>query len=283
MEVTNRLGGLGQRVGPVDHRRAGPANVDDRVVALRAPGEVLARAVDYSIRAERPDQIQLVRSHPRGELGAEGLGDLDDEGSHAAARPVDQDRLPRLDPSLVPKPLQRQPRDGDRRRLLEGEASERSTGRSCTRRTWPYLYRTPRPRGEVGHVLPDLLDVAGRVDVKAEILGSAVPLTETSNEQLGCHARPVWGVDGSSASPHKTPSSSTSGVSTSAKRRTSGDPVVVLDDRLHRDLAASTGLPVSRQMTWGYRPVGALARRTSRRRRGGFTEPWSAQLPTLPR
>src|SRR5215472_7612793 len=86
---------------PALANRLAACHVDERVITLAAPGEVFLCVIDDMVRAERPDQLHLGSAADAGHLGAERFGDLHSEGAYAACRPVDQNFLLCLDPSLV--------------------------------------------------------------------------------------------------------------------------------------------------------------------------------------
>ena len=78
-----------------------PRDVEDEVVALAAPGEVLLRVVDDPVRADRPEHVELPGAVHGGHVRSVRLGELHGDGPHTPTRAVDQDRLSRLDPSLI--------------------------------------------------------------------------------------------------------------------------------------------------------------------------------------
>src|SRR5207244_9011370 len=97
-----------------------PRIVEDQVVTLSAPGEVLSRVIDDMIGAYRSDQLHVCGAANGGHVGSERLRDLDREGAHASSRTVDQDLLPSLQLSDVAKRLQcGHSRDGDSCGLIE--------------------------------------------------------------------------------------------------------------------------------------------------------------------
>jgi hypothetical protein len=81
--------------------------VEDHVVRLPARGEVLARVIDHAIRANGPHEVQIPCAADPGNVRTKRLGDLHREGPDATGSTVDQDSLPRPDPPLVAKTLQR--------------------------------------------------------------------------------------------------------------------------------------------------------------------------------
>jgi hypothetical protein len=73
-----------------------------------------------NVAHDRPDHIHIPCTAYAGHICAERLGDLHGERSHASRCTIDQDLLPRLNPSLVPKTLQsRESRNRGTSRLLE--------------------------------------------------------------------------------------------------------------------------------------------------------------------
>src|SRR5206468_6445633 len=96
--------------------------VQDDVVPFRALREVLARVVDDVVRADRADELHVVRAAHARHFGTERLCDLDREAADAAGRSVDQDLPPGPDLAVVAKELEgRRCGHTDRGRLVEGE------------------------------------------------------------------------------------------------------------------------------------------------------------------
>src|SRR6266540_1587731 len=118
-----------QDVGPLGSDRAldgrprmVPGDVEDDVVSLAAPGEVLLRVVEDPIGADRPDHVQLLGGIHAGHVRSVRLGELHREGPHRPTRAVDQDRLSSRDPSLIANALNRERTGrGDGRGLFERE------------------------------------------------------------------------------------------------------------------------------------------------------------------
>lgn len=71
--------------------------VENEVVAILTPGEVLLRVVDDAVGADRPNQTQLGGAAHAGHLRTEGLGELHGERADASAGADEQDLLPGLD------------------------------------------------------------------------------------------------------------------------------------------------------------------------------------------
>jgi hypothetical protein len=85
-------------------------------------GEILFGVIDDVVCANRSDHVYIPRATHTGDVRAEGLGDLHGKRSNATRRTVDQDLLPRLNPSFVAKALQGgESRHRDGCRLLECE------------------------------------------------------------------------------------------------------------------------------------------------------------------
>src|SRR5450755_4212420 len=99
-----------------------PNAVENDVVTPITRGEILLGVIDDSVRADRPDHVHIARTAYAGDVRAETLRDLHGECAHASGRAVDQRLLPRPEPPLVAKPLQRGDR-GYRRggRLLKSD------------------------------------------------------------------------------------------------------------------------------------------------------------------
>src|ERR1039458_1936279 len=84
-----------------------PDQVENQVVTLPACGEILSSVIHDPICADVSDHFQIPRAAYAGHICAEPLSNLHGERTHASCRTVDQDLLPRLNLSLVAKPLQR--------------------------------------------------------------------------------------------------------------------------------------------------------------------------------
>src|SRR5277367_2254333 len=97
-----------------------PYGVEKKVVMLPAPGEILLGVVNDPICADGPNHIHIPCTAYAGHICAEPLGDLHSERAHASRCTIDQNLLPRLNPSLVPKTLQsRESRNRGTSRLLK--------------------------------------------------------------------------------------------------------------------------------------------------------------------
>src|SRR5882672_1046857 len=97
--------------------------VENQIVALVARSEIRSSVINNFIRADRSDHIQIPGTANAGHVGAERLGDLHRERTHASRRTVNQDLVARLNLSLVAQALQRcQSRDIYRSGLLERDA-----------------------------------------------------------------------------------------------------------------------------------------------------------------
>src|SRR5207249_7453784 len=96
--------------------------VENHVITLVTFGEILFGVINYMIRPERSDHLQISRAAHAGHIGAEQFGDLDRERTDASRSAVNQNLLSRLDFSFVAHSLQcRDTRDVDRGRLLKGD------------------------------------------------------------------------------------------------------------------------------------------------------------------
>src|SRR5260370_41414149 len=80
--------------------------VEKQVVVLSTFREILPGVINDAIRADGSDHFNVPRTANARNFSAERLGDLHSERTHASCRTVDQDLLPRLNPSLVAKTLQ---------------------------------------------------------------------------------------------------------------------------------------------------------------------------------
>src|SRR5215472_15498008 len=109
--------------------------IENQVVTLPALREILLRIINHLIRAHGPDHFHIPRAAHASHIRAQRLGDLHCEGTHASGRTIDQDLLPRLNVSLVPKTLQcRECRDRRGSRLLKRQVL-RLDGQSRLRST----------------------------------------------------------------------------------------------------------------------------------------------------
>src|SRR5262249_51372217 len=97
--------------------------VENYVVLLVAFGEIFLGVIDYVIRAEGLDQLDISRAANAGHFRAVRLGDLNCECADTAGSTVDQHFLTGLDFASVTNTLKRgDARNVDRCRLLKGEA-----------------------------------------------------------------------------------------------------------------------------------------------------------------
>src|SRR5215472_3437007 len=146
--------------------------VENHVITLSAPGEILSGVIHHLVGAERPHPIHIPRTAYSGHFGAKGLGDLHGKRTHASCRTINQNLLPLWDLALAaggpePKSLQcRQSRDRERRRLLKGHVS-RLAGQLCFRSA-RVLGKGPSAAAEnlvagfkLRHVLANRLHLAG--------------------------------------------------------------------------------------------------------------------------
>ncbi len=69
-------------------------------------GEILFCVINDPIRADGSHHFRIPRTAYASHNRAKRLGDLHRERTHASRRTIDQDLLPRLNPSLVAKTLQ---------------------------------------------------------------------------------------------------------------------------------------------------------------------------------
>src|SRR5262249_6858409 len=109
---------------------------ENKVVTLFTFGEILLGVINNVICADGSDHLHISRTAYAGHICAEPLGNLHSERTHASRRTVNQDLLPRLNPSLVAKTLQcGQPRHGYRTRLLKRHVIRlhHQCGLRCTR------------------------------------------------------------------------------------------------------------------------------------------------------
>src|SRR5258708_24019898 len=107
---------------PVSRQRMVPDAIEDHVISLGAPGEIVGRVVHDMVCTYLANEVHIPRAAYTGHFGAERSGDLHRERAHTARRTVDQNLLPRLNLAFVAKALKSgQPRYRYGRRLLEGK------------------------------------------------------------------------------------------------------------------------------------------------------------------
>jgi hypothetical protein len=82
-----------------------PYGVEKKGVTLPAPGEILMGVVNDPICANGSNHVHIPCTAYDGHICAKRLGDLNSERSNASRCAIYQDLLPRLNPSLVAKPL----------------------------------------------------------------------------------------------------------------------------------------------------------------------------------
>src|SRR5437660_8683926 len=83
-----------------------PNAVENQIITLPTFGEILLGVINDVICADGPDRVHVPRTAYASNLCAKRFGDLHSERTHASGRTVNQDLLPRLNLSLVAKPLQ---------------------------------------------------------------------------------------------------------------------------------------------------------------------------------
>src|ERR1700721_547187 len=83
-----------------------PDSVEKKVITSPAPGEILLGIVNDPIYADGSNHVHISCTAHAGHICAERLGDLHSERTHASRCTIDQNLLPRLNPSLVAKALQ---------------------------------------------------------------------------------------------------------------------------------------------------------------------------------
>src|SRR5215210_7060236 len=100
-------------------------NIKNQIVLFSISGEVFSGVIDYMVRAKRAHEVQLAGVIHPSHLSPVQFGKLNCKCTGAAAGAINQNLLPRLDPSFIPNPLQ-----GDHCRLRDGRYFlERHTGR----------------------------------------------------------------------------------------------------------------------------------------------------------
>src|ERR1700732_4500199 len=98
-----------------------PYGVEKKVVTLPTRGEILLGVVNDPICADGSNHVHIPGTAYAGHIRAERLGDLHGERTHASRCTIDEDHLPRPNPSLIAKTLQ------------SGESRNRCTSRLLKR------------------------------------------------------------------------------------------------------------------------------------------------------
>src|SRR5437879_2439706 len=151
--------------------------VENHVVAFSTFSEILFRVINYVIRAERSDKIDISGAANASDIGAESFRDLHRECAHASRRAVNQDLLTRLDFSFVAKSLQRR----DARYVYRSCLLKREIGRlqrDCALGAPTYILgKSPASSAEniiawfeLGHILADGFNCPRKIDTKLYVL-----------------------------------------------------------------------------------------------------------------
>src|SRR5689334_5898639 len=237
--VRDQLPGRGQRASGPSHGVVADV-VEDQVVACRALGEVCDGVVDDVVRTDGADQFDVLRARDAGHLGAEGLRDLDGEGSHAAGRAIDEDPLARANVSVVAEQLEcGRRRYADGRRLLEGERGRllEQLLRGC-RRVLRERARAPAedlvPRAEILDIPSDSFHDPRDVGSRNRALRTAQTGGETHDEWRAGHEDPVADMDRRRSDPDEHLVSADLWLREVTALEHVGRAVPVLDDGLHR-------------------------------------------------
>ena len=168
--------------------------VDDRVVGLAAPGEVVLQVVDDVVGAEGSHELDVPGAADAGDMGAEVLGELHCGGAERARRAVDDDPAPG---SRVRQPQRRERLHraiGHGRCLFEGEARRLERDRPTLAHA-DVLRVGAEVAGraaehhvadlELGHGAADGLDLAGQVDAERRPTRLPQPQRETPEHRRG--------------------------------------------------------------------------------------------------
>src|SRR5271170_8435228 len=83
-----------------------PYGVEKKAVTLPTRGEILLRVVNDPICANGSNHVHIPCTAYAGHICAKRLSDLHSERTHASRCTIDQDLLPRLNPSLIAQTLQ---------------------------------------------------------------------------------------------------------------------------------------------------------------------------------
>src|SRR5829696_9286394 len=198
-------------------------------MARRPLREVLFRVVDDVVGSERPDEIEVVGAADGGDLGREGLRDLDEERADTAGGAVDENAVSRLDTAPTESLDCRQRRQRHRSRLLERDV--RGLRRDPVGRDDSVLGERldAHPEdlvaaSEPRHGPADRLDGAGEVRPELDVRGATQPFRLPDEEWLAAEPVPVDRVHRGGLTRTSTWSSFGVGTSTSRSSSTSGGP-----------------------------------------------------------
>ena len=141
----------GEHATECRHRTVAP-DVENKVVAPVAVGDVGLRVVDHMIGAERAHHVDLLGARHAGNVRSEGLRDLHGKRPDAPRRSDDQHALSGLEAPAVAEGLQSGDGGDGTRGLLEGQVRRHTRELvRCprrTRRTKRGTPRTPRRQAE---------------------------------------------------------------------------------------------------------------------------------------
>src|SRR5215469_6440101 len=80
--------------------------VENCVIPLQLPGEILLRVIDNPIRTQGPNHVDIPSATDRGHVSAEPLRDLHRECAYSSRRAVDENLVSRLEVRFIAKTLQ---------------------------------------------------------------------------------------------------------------------------------------------------------------------------------
>ena len=243
------------------HRRQRAARgvVQDEVVALAPPGEVLLRVVDDVIGADGADQLQLARAAHAGDFRAGRPGDLDGERADAAARSHDQDLLTRGYLAVVPDRLERrQARHRHGRGLLEGDVGRLRRevllrGRSVFGESANAAAEDLVARREARDLRTHGLDDPGDVGSANAVLGPAHPEHEPDEIWNAGHGGPIGRIEAGRSNAQQNLVLLDGRLLDVRESENGGVAVSVLDDCLHGLLSIEAGRVAGRRTSgpWG--------------------------------
>ena len=203
--------------------------------------EVLARVVDDMVGAERSDQLDVAGAAYAGDLGPEGLRDLDGIGADAARGAVDQHLLALLQAARIPEAVER----GKCRRRDGGGFLERQVGRhredGLLRRLGVFGGRTDAgPEDQVtglepGDSLTDGGDLAGHVEPRHAVARASETRRQTDQERRALDGEDVADVETRRPDPHEDLVVGDRRDRDIAKLEPIDGSVPVRDDRLHEN------------------------------------------------
>src|ERR1700682_1215211 len=178
--------------------------VEDDVVRLAVLGEVFLRVVDHLVRSERSHELEVLGVAYRGDVRAEGPGQLYSRGADGSRRAVDEDSAPLAKISLFQTRQCVERAVAYWRRLLEAHAgghlrASRAHRRREVRGVGPEFEssRAEDPVADrgLGHCGAGRFDLSGKFGAK-DPLSRPAEAGDQAAEQRDGHAGPAVGFTG---------------------------------------------------------------------------------------